>query len=333
MDDAATSPGSLIVLAYTVRRLFSSIVLLFIGTGVVFYLTSISSNPELLLATCPPTRCGPEFRAEMTEMYQLDKSIPQRYVSWLGDAVQGDLGTAVRDGRRPVTEVLGERLPKTLMLAIPAFVLTGLIAVGLGVYSAVRQYSFGDNTLTAFSFVGISMPTFFFGLLLQVFWGVWWQDWTGTRPFYVTGYHDANFMDIVASLTLPVTTLMLVTVAGEARFGRASMLEVINSEYIRTARAKGVSERKVIFRHALRNALIPLVTIWALDFAALLSGSVITETVFAWPGIGSYFLRSITNYDLDPVMAIMVFTAAITIAFNMIADVMYGVLDPRVRYD
>ncbi len=162
---------------------------------------------------------------------------------------------------------------------------------------------------------------------------MWWQEWTGNRPFYVTGYHNASFMDLLASLTLPVVTLMLVSVAGESRFGRASMLEVINSEYTRTARAKGVPERRVIFHHALRNALIPLVTIWALDFAILLSGSVITETVFAWPGIGSYFLEALQGYDLDPVMAIMVFTAAITILFNLAADIMYGVLDPRVRYD
>jgi peptide/nickel transport system permease protein len=321
------------MVAYTVRRMFSSVILLFVGTIVVFYLTSISSDPTLLLATCPPTRCGAEFEQRMIEMYELDKTIPQRYVGWLGDALQGDLGTSVRDGFRPVTEVLSERLPKTIMLATPAFVLTALIAVALGVYSSVRQYSLGDNALTAFSFIGISMPTFFFGLLLQVFWGVWWQDWTGNTPFYVTGYHNANFVDLLRSLTLPVITLMLVSVAGESRFGRASMLEVINSEYTRTARAKGVPERRVILHHALRNALIPLVTIWALDFAILLSGSVITETVFAWPGIGSYFLQSLTGYDLDPVMAIMVFTAVITILFNLIADVMYGVLDPRVRYD
>jgi peptide/nickel transport system permease protein len=319
------------MVAYTVRRMFSSVILLFVGTIVVFYLTSISSDPTLLLATCPPTRCGAEFEQRMIEMYELDKTIPQRYVGWLGDALQGDLGVSVRDGFRPVTEVLSERLPKTIMLATPAFVLTALIAVALGVYSSVRQYSLGDNALTAFSFIGISMPTFFFGLLLQVFWGVWWQDWTGNTPFYVTGYHNANFVDLLRSLTLPVVTLMLVSVAGESRFGRASMLEVINSEYTRTARAKGVPERRVILHHALRNALIPLVTIWALDFAILLSGSVITETVFAWPGIGTWLVEAIKARNYPVLQGGILFIAFVFVIVNLIVDLSYALLNPRIR--
>jgi peptide/nickel transport system permease protein len=319
--------------AYITRRFAASLVLLFVGTIVVFTLTSISSDPTLLLATCPPTRCGAEFEQRLVEIYELDKSIPERYVGWLGDFVQGDLGIAASEGMDPVSEILARRLSRTLMIAVPGFILTALVAVVLGVYSAVRQYSLGDNLVTGFSFVGISMPTFFFALLLQVFWGVWWQDWTGWKPFYVTGFHNDGFVDLLRAITLPIITLMLVSVAGESRFGRASMLEVINSEYIRTARAKGVSERSVIFKHALRNALIPLVTIWAIDFAGFLSGAVITETVFAWPGIGSYFLEAIRGYDLDPVMAIMMFTSFVTVMFNLIADILYGVLDPRVRYE
>jgi peptide/nickel transport system permease protein len=319
--------------SYITRRFAASLVLLFVGTIVVFTLTSISSDPTLLLATCPPTRCGAEFEQRLIEIYELDKSIPERYVGWLGDFVQGDLGIAASEGMDPVSEILSRRLSRTLMIAVPGFILTALVAVVLGVYSAVRQYSWGDNLVTGFSFVGISMPTFFFALLLQVFWGVWWQDWTGWKPFYVTGFHNDGFGDLLSAITLPIITLMLVSVAGESRFGRASMLEVINSEYIRTARAKGVSERSVIFKHALRNALIPLVTIWAIDFAGFLSGAVITETVFAWPGIGSYFLEAIRGYDLDPVMAIMMFTSFVTVMFNLIADILYGVLDPRVRYE
>ncbi len=319
--------------AYLTRRIAASLVLLLLGTYIVFRLTSMSSNPELLLATCPPTRCGTEFKARLVEIYELDKTIEARYVGWIGDFVQGDLGIAASEGMDPVAEVLAPRLKRTLMLAIPGFLLTALVAVGLGVYSAVRQYSWGDNLITAFSFVGISMPTFFFALTLQVFWAVWWPDWTGWKPFYTFGFHHAGLVDTLRAITLPIITLMLVSVAGESRFGRASMLEVINSEYIRTARAKGLSERRVIFKHALRNALIPLMTIWALDFAGFLSGAVITETVFAWPGIGSYFLEAVRGYDLDPVMAIMMFTSIITILFNLFADIMYAVLDPRVRYD
>jgi peptide/nickel transport system permease protein len=177
------------------------------------------------------------------------------------------------------------------------------------------------------------MPTFFFALLLQAFWGVWWQDWTGWKPFFVTGKHVGTFGEYVASATLPIVTLTVVILATESRFQRAAMLEVIGSDYIRTARAKGLSERRVIFRHGLRNAMIPVVTLWALDFAALLSGSVITETVFSWPGLGQLLVTAIPNLDLDLVMGLVMVAAVLTIGFNLVADLVYGILDPRIRYD
>lgn len=319
------------MIAYAIRRLLSTLPLLVAATFVVFVLVSLTGGPLAKLATGQNVSQAAYQR--LIDLYELDQPIPVRYLGWVRDAVTGDFGTAVSMGERPVGPILVERLWNTALLAVPAFVLIAGLAIALGVYSAVRQYSFGDLFLTGSAFVGISMPVFFFGLLLQAFWGVWWQRATGMKPFFVTGKHVDGFGEYLASATLPILTLVIVLLATESRFQRASMLEVINADYIRTARAKGLSEWRVIGRHAVRNAMIPLVTLWALDFAALLSGSVITETIFAWPGLGQLLVAAIPNRDLDLVMGLVMVAAVVTIGFNLIADLLYGVLDPRIRYD
>jgi len=319
------------MLGYTIRRVLTTIPLLLVATFLIFVLVSVSNDPRSRLAACGT--CDESAFRRLEELYELDKPIPVRYFGWLSDVVAGDWGVALSINSIPVKDVVLERAKNTAIMAIPAFILIAGLAVVLGVYSAVRQYSTSDYVITGFSFLGISMPTFFFALLLQAVFVVWWQEWFGLKPFYVSGLHTESFGDLVSSLTLPVVTLTLVVVAGESRFMRASMLEVINSDYIRTAKAKGLSERTVIFRHALRNSLIPLVTIWALDFAFLMGGSVITETVFAWPGLGVLLVNSIFAQDLDLVMGVTMFIAVIVIVFNLIADILYGVLDPRIRYD
>ena len=265
-----------------------------------------------------------------------------RYGSWIWNAVQGDLGESTFASEE-VGPLVRQRAIFTARLAVPAFLLIATLAIAVGVYSATNQYSFGDYFITGASFFGISMPTFVFALLLQVIFTIWWQDlipgWSDIDPdgrnsfFYATQIHNDGFLDIIRSHTLPIVTLMLVITAAEARFERASMLEVINSDYIRTARAKGLPTRTVVFKHALRNAMIPLVTIWALDFASLLGGSVVTETIFAWPGLGPLLLNGIFSSDLDLTMAIVMLIAVTVIVFNLIADILYGILDPRIRYE
>jgi peptide/nickel transport system permease protein len=319
------------MLTYTLRRIAATLPVLVGATFLVYVLVSVANDPLARLATC--TNCDQAAYDRIIDLYDLDQPIPVRFLGWIGSAVQGDLGVSTSLGEQPVGPILFERAWNTALLAVPAFVLIAITALVLSVISAVRQYSLGDYLVTGGSFLGISMPTFFFGLLLQVAFGVWWQDWTGTKPFYVTGMHLESWGDYIASATLPIATLALVIVATESRFGRASMLEVINADYIRMARSKGLSERKVVFVHALRNAMIPIVTLWALDFSALLGGSVITETIFAWPGLGQLLVSSLTAQDLDLVMGVVMFIAVITIAFNLIADLLYGFLDPRVRYD
>ncbi len=328
--------------AYVVRRLLQTIPLLLVGTYIVYILTAYSGDPLAeRLATCQPPACDRQALIDrFDELYNLSTPPYLRYFDWLGDAARLDFGVAPSLGEQPVGEVLGERLLNTAALAIPAFILIATLAIAIGVFQAVRQYTMGDYILTTASFLGISMPTFVFGLLLQVAFTTWIPDLLGTPQggayFRTLGFpRDGLFSaDYFRYATLPILTLMLVITASEARFERASMLEVINSDYIRTARAKGLGERTVIFKHALRNALIPLVTVWALDFSALLTGSVVTESIFSWPGMGRLLLeQGIGQQDLNVMMAVIMTFAIVLVTFNLLADLLYGVLDPRIRYD
>jgi peptide/nickel transport system permease protein len=320
------------VFAYVVRRVLSTVPLLIVGTFIIYTLTALSANPLDALATCQ--NCGPEAFDAIIEEYNLDQPIPVRYGNWVLGAVQGDMGAAQSVGDQPAFEVVMQRAVNTARLALPAFVIIAVLAVALGVFSAVRQYSKLDYAVTAFSFLGISLPTFVFGLMLQAM-AIYILSRWGLRPFYTQGLRtfEDGFLEVVRSHTLPIVTLILVITASESRFQRASMLEVINSDYMRTARAKGLPPRTVIFKHGLRNAMIPLVTIWAIDFAALLGGSVVTETIFSWPGLGTLLLRAIQAQDLNTMMGIVMVTSTLVIVFNLFADLLYGVLDPRIRYE
>jgi len=318
------------MLTYVVRRVLSTVPLLIGAMYLVHVGVSATSDPLASLRLCLP-RCQ-EGYDRIVEIYELDQSIWVRPFAWFDDALRGDFGKSEAIGES-VASVLVERGLNTAMVAIPAFLVSALLAVFLSVYSSRRQYSKTDYALTGFSFLGLALPTFFVGLVLQVFWGVWFPKWTGFKPFYTGSMRTESPLELLQSITLPVLTLVIVSVAAESRFGRANMLEIISSDYVRTARAKGLSERQVIWKHALRNAMIPLVTLWALDFAALLGGSVITETIFSWPGLGPAFVIALTKPDLDLVMGITILTALIAIIFNLIADLLYGWLDPRIRLD
>ena len=328
--------------AYAIRRLLQTLPLLLIGTFLVYNLTAISGDPLAeRLATCAPPACDREaLIARFDELYNLSTPPPLRYFQWLGGAVTLDFGVAPSLGEREIGTILGERLLNTAVLAVPAFLIIATLAVAIGVFQAVKQYSVADYVLTGVSFLGISIPTFVFGLFLQVLFTTIVPDLLGVSSggafFRTQGFPRDGILslDMLRYGTLPILTLVLVITAAEARFERASMLEVINSDYIRTARAKGLSERVVIFKHALRNALIPLVTVWALDFSSLLTGSVVTETIFAWPGMGRLLLdQGIGQQDLNVMMAVIMVFALTLVAFNLLADILYGVLDPRIRYD
>lgn len=318
------------MLTYVVRRVLSTVPLLFVAMYLVHVGVSATSDPLAGLRLCLP-RCQ-EGYDRVVEVYELDRSIWLRPFAWFLDAVKGDFGKSEALGE-PVAKILLDRGINTAMIAVPAFFISAILAVLLSVYSARRQYSKTDYALTGLSFLGLALPTFFVGLVLQVFWGVWFPNWTGFKPFYTGTMRSDTFVELLQSVSLPILTLVIVSVAAESRYGRANMLEIVSSDYVRTARAKGLSERKVIWKHALRNAMIPLVTLWALDFAALLGGSVITETIFSWPGLGPAFVIALTKPDLDLVMGITILAASIAVIFNLVADLLYGWLDPRIRFD
>lgn len=318
------------MLTFAIRRLLLAVPVILCATMVAFTAVAFSVDPLANLRTC--NNCSEQAYQIIIERYDLDKSIPQRYVAWLGSALTGDLGEASSQGRIPVSEILPGRMLNTIYLAVPAFLLTAVVALGLSVWSALRQYKIDDYLITAFSYLGLAMPTFFFGIVLQQVWGLWIPDAFGIRPFRVQGFPD-SIGEYLSYATLPIVTLAIITVAGESRFGRAALLDLKNADFIRTARAKGVKESVVVRRHLLRNAMIPITTVWALDAAALLGGAVVTETIFSWPGLGRLLVDGIFAGDLDMVMAIVVLLAFLTVAFNLLADLAYGWLDPRIRYD
>jgi len=259
----------------------------------------------------------------------VDQPVPVQYVRWLGSALTGDLGLSFST-TRPVREMILERLPATLELMGASFLLAALVAIALGVFSAVRQYSLFDHVGTGLSFVGIAMPVFWLALILQLVFSVR----LGWLPVAGTGTVGASSLgDHLMHLVLPTVVLSFRSVAGWSRYLRSSLLEVLGQDYVRTARAKGLPERTVIGVHAVRNALIPVLSIMALDLAGLFSGAVITETIFAWPGIGRMFVQAMFARDYPLLMGILLLGSVMVLVFNLLADVVYGMLDPRIRYE
>ncbi len=314
--------------AYITRRLLATIPLLILALYLVYVGVALTTDPRANFYLCLP-RCQDGFD-QITEIYNLDTNVWLRPFIWFGDVLSGDLGFSSSIGE-PVTDVLWERGKNTAMIAIPAFLVSAIFATLLSVYSARRQYTAGDYFFTGLAFIGLAFPSFVLALLIQNIFGVQLNNWFGIKPFNTGRKTGTNFFELAHDVALPVLSLSILFIAADSRFGRASMLEVLGQDYIRTARAKGLSERRVVWKHALRNALIPLVTLWALNFSALLGGSIVTESIFSWPGLGPAFLRALPDADLDLLMGIVLLTGILTVVFNLVADILYGVLDPRIR--
>lgn len=235
-----------------------------------------------------------------------------------------------------------ERIGGTFRLGIASLFLALLIGISLGIYQATKQYSFFDQLGTVGAFVAFSTPIFVVGVGLQILAAFYLERWTGVKFFFVAGmtadnYSDLTFLaqigDIVRHLTLPAISIALISTATYSRFQRASMLEVLSSDYLRTAKAKGLSRRRILIKHAARNALLPIVTVVSLDFALIIGGAIITESIFGWPGLGRRYIEAIEGVDYPVVMAIVMLIGGAIVVMNVIADILYGVLDPRVRYD
>ncbi len=315
-------------LAYLTRRVISTIPLL-LGVSIILFtvLLLAPGGPTDVYADIPGVSA--ESLANLKRELGLDQPIPVQYLRWVSAFARGQWGFSIRSGQ-PVLETALERIGPTLLLGGTAFALALVVALPLGVFSALRRYTTIDYIFTFLSFLGISMPIFWLALMLQAFFAV------NLRILPSAGMETIGSDDLwdrLRHLILPASILAVANIASWGRFVRASMLDVLGLDYVRTARAKGLSERTVTYRHALRNALIPVVTIIALDFAGIVSGAVITETIFAWPGMGRLFIESMNGRDYPVLMALLMIGSFALVVTNLLTDLVYAAIDPRIRYE
>jgi peptide/nickel transport system permease protein len=272
-----------------------------------------------------------EERAAVRARLGLDQPVPIQYFKWLGLAVQGELGDSFFS-HLPVTTLIAQRLPMTLVLMVTAEIFIIIISLILGVISAVKQYSLTDNLITSFSFIGYSMPIFFIALGMMQIFAVQFKAWGW--PYLPTGADIWDFKNPAAlawHMVMPVACLVIIQVAGYSRFLRSSILEVLGLDFVRTARAKGLSNRMVLYKHALRNAILPFITLVGLDIPFLLGGALVTESIFAWPGMGRLFWEYAQRGDFPVVNGVLLLTSSAVVFFTIIVDVLYTFVDPRIR--
>jgi peptide/nickel transport system permease protein len=346
------------MISYIVRRLLQAIPMLFLLSILLFVLVNIAPGGPLA-GQSRTKRVRPEKIEQLKRQLGLDKPLPVQYVVWLvgndwmqvdedGDGVmdsygerkgilRGDFGFSFRN-RQPVLHEIKDRLFNTVYLITATLIVVGLIAIPVGVISAIKQYSVFDFVATTLSFMGQAIPEFWFGLILILVFYAWLENPFTGQPLLPPGGMqtlgaDFSLADRLKHLILPVTMGMVGWVAWYSRFLRSSMLDVIHQDYIRTARAKGQKERIVMLKHALKNAIIPLVTLFALDFPYIFAGSVYVELLFSWPGMGRLYYDAAVRRDYPILMAVLIIGAGLIIFANLMADIAYAYLDPRVRYD
>ncbi len=341
---------------YIIRRLLQSIPLLFLVSLILFVLMQNATDPLATMGGRTPTRA--EDRARLTRQLGLDKPVYMQYLYWLigndwtkidldGDGIEetpgkrqgvlrGDFGTSLVQTGRPVTTVIAERIPNTLILMLTAELVIVLGSLLVGIYSALRQYSLFDNLLTAFLFIAYSMPIFFVALSSMYIFSISFKRW-GLPYLPTVGMFDPQIgktpEQVMLHLILPAFSIAFISFAAYTRYIRSAMLEVLGQDYIRTAKSKGLPKRQITFVHALKNASLPIVTIVGLDLPLLLGGAVVTERIFAWPGMGRLFIDGIDRGDTPVVMGILMMIAVAVVVFQILTDIVYAWLDPRIRFD
>lgn len=335
------------MIGYVLRRLGQALPTLFLITLVLFFgMHALPGGPTAAFAT--DTRMSPAARAAIVHQWGLDQPVYIQYLTWLKSMVTGNWQVSF-SLNQPVRALIAQHLPATLILMGTAYAIQLLIALPSGMYAALHRYSPFDQALTFFSYVFYSMPTFWLGLMMALAFAValpifpiagivdvrvtgapWgtsaFLEWFGQHPL-------EGLAQIVQHLVLPAITIALVGIAGDSRFMRSSMMDAVRQDFIRTARAKGLTERSVVFKHALRNALLPVVTNIGLTLPFLFSGAVVTESIFSWPGMGQLFYQALSVDDFTLLMGILFVSAVLIVFFNLVADVTYAVIDPRISYD
>lgn len=332
---------------YIAARLGISVLLVWGVTLITFILTNLVPADPVKAVLGEAAGNDPRIVAATRHAMGLDKPLVVQYFLYLGRLMRGDLGTSAQT-HNPVTQDLATAFPATIELALSVLVLSIIIGIGLGLYAALRHRRFADQLIRVVSLIGISLPTFWLAMLMfyVFFYLLGWLPGSGrldptvTPPPHITGMYTVDalltgqfdtFGNALAHLILPAAVLTLYTVGLLIRFSRSSILDVINQDYVTAARAKGLSGRTVTFRYILRGALLPILTMVGLTFGSLLSGSVLTETVFAWHGLGQYAFQAATSLDLQAIMGVGVTIGVVYIATNFVVDLLYGLIDPRVR--
>lgn len=314
---------------YIIRRILLAIPIL-IGVSIItFGLTRLAPGDPLSNFIDP--HVSPELQQEMLKKMGLTGPIHVQYFNWIKNAVKGNLGYSARYRSTLVTDMIKERMGPTLMLTGSSLILAFAIGVPIGVYSAVKQYSVQDYVITVLAFLGLSIPAFFLGLLSIYVFSVK-LNLLPTAGMLTPG-GEGGFVDILQHAILPVFVLTVLSLASNVRYTRSAMLEVVRQDYIRTARAKGLAEKVVVFRHALRNALIPVITLLGLRIGTIFSGALLTETIFSWPGMGRLSYEAVLQRDYNVLMATTLLLSVMVVVGNLLADILYAAVDPRIRYD
>ena len=326
------------MIRYTARRLAVTAPILLAISFAVFWAAGQISSPTAQLTVNP--RISAEAKRAYVESLGLDEPFLTRYATWLGNLATGDLGTSlVRNGQQ-VWPLVQRAMANTLLLVLVAVALSLVVGLAVGTLSALRPGSFLDHAATTASFLGVSIPVFWLGLMLQLLFGLYLAQWLGVTPpllptagIYSPGQQGFDLVDRARHLVLPALALSLQLVAAYSRYMRASMLEVMGIDFIGTARAKGLPERTVVVRHGVRNALIPVTTLAAVDLGLLVGGLIVTERVFQYPGMGLLFLDALNGGDYPVLLATVMIVSAAVFLMNLAADLLYAALDPRIRYD
>lgn len=321
------------MLKYAFRRILGMIPMLFLISIVVFTLAKLMPG-DSLTGEIDPRNTNPHYIAEMREKLGYNDPLPKQYVRWIGDFSQGDFGKSTRF-KIPVAEVISEKIPNTLLLGVSSILITYLFAFLMGLYSGRKPYTLGDNIIGGLNYLGLSIPSFIAGVFAIFLFSftLGWFPSNGSVDIGVTEGSLEYWQSRLHHVFLPAVVLGLLSTASYTQFLRNDIIENSRKDFVRTARAKGTPERKIYNVHILRNSIIPLITFLGFDLVAIISGAIITETIFTYPGLGQLFLQSVGTRDYPVLMTLTMMFSFLTLIGNLIADILYGVVDPRIRLD